>query len=348
MKIGTRDIGSKFKPFIVAELSGNHNSSLKRALKLVNLAAQAGASAIKLQTFTPDTMTLNIKSKPFTIEKSSLWRNQTLYELYKKAQTPWSWHKRIFHESKKLGMIAFSTPFDESAVDFLEKLKVPCYKIASFELTHIPLVKKIALTRKPIIISTGMATFQEINETVKLIRKFGTKKIIILKCTSSYPSKNKYLNLKTLVDLKKKFKCDVGFSDHSIGIGASVSAISLGACLIEKHFTIKKNDVGIDSAFSSDIDEFKSLVNECNNAWESLGKINYGPTREEHNSKKKRRSIYISKNIKIGECFTKKNIKIIRPGYGLEPKFYFKILGKKAQNNYKMGLPLKKSMIKKF
>ena len=349
MKINRINIGQKFKPFIVAELSGNHCNSFDRALRLVEEAARSGASAIKLQTFTPDTMTLNLNNSEFVIkEKTSLWRGYKLYDLYKKAQTKWKWHKKIFEKAKSLGIVAFSTPFDETAVDFLEELNVPCYKISSFEVTDFPLLKKVALTKKPVIMSTGMASFKEIQEAINVLKKNGTKNIVLLKCTSSYPSKSIDLNIKTLIDMKKKFNCEVGLSDHSLGIGAAVAAISFGACIIEKHFTLKKRDGGIDSAFSLDPAELRLLVRETKSAWESLGKISYGASNSERGSLKIRRSIYVSKKIKKGELFSKENIKIIRPGYGLKPKHFEKIIGKRSNYNIKIGSPLKKNMVKNF
>ena len=348
MKIAKNiNIGLRFKPFIIAELSGNHNQSLSRAYKLISLAKKAGASAVKLQTFDPLQMTLNINSKKFIInEKKNLWNKKSLISLYKKAQTPLEWHKKLLKNIKKKGMIGFSTPFDEISVDFLEKLNVPMYKIGSFELNHLPLIKKVALTKKPIIISVGMGSLKEIKEAIKIIKKYGKNKIIIMKCTSKYPANNNSLNLLTIQDLRKKFKLEVGFSDHSLGIAAAISAVSLGASVIEKHLTIKKNDSGIDSKFSSDFEEFKNLVNGCNLAWQSRGKVFYGPTNDEKYSYKRRRSIYVSSDIKKNETFNNLNVRIIRPSYGLEPKLYFKIIGKKAKRNLKTGTPLKMKDIK--
>ena len=341
------NIGLNYKPFIIAELSGNHNQSISRAYKLISLAKKAGADAVKLQTFDPNLMTLNINSKKFKInEKKNLWNNRSLYSLYRKAQTPYSWHKKLFKRIKENGMIGFSTPFDVEAVDFLERLNVPIYKIGSFELNHLPLIKKIALTNKPVIVSVGMGSLSEISEAISILKKYGTKNIVIMKCTSKYPAKNRYLNLLTINDLRKRFNVEVGFSDHSLGVAGSISAVALGACVIEKHLTIKKNDLGIDSGFSADFEEFKNLVDGCNLAWVSKGKVFYGPTKEEKNSYKRRRSIYISSDIKKNETITNKNIKIIRPSFGLEPKFYYKVLGKKAKRNLKTGFPLKIKDIK--
>lgn len=342
-------VGLNYKPFIIAELSGNHNQSISRAYKLISLAKKAGADAVKLQTFDPKLMTFNKNSKKFRIiEKRNLWNKKNLFDLYKKAQTPYEWHEKLFKEIKKKGMIGFSTPFDEASVDFLEKLKVPMYKIGSFELNHLPLIKKVAATNKPVIISVGMGSLNEITSAIKTIKKYGTKKIVIMKCTSKYPAKNNTLNLSTIADLRKKFNVEVGFSDHSLGIVGSTSAIALGASVIEKHLTIKKNDEGIDSKFSSDFNEFKNLVTQCNLAWQSRGKIFYGPTQDEKHSYKRRRSIYISKNIKKNEKFTKNNLRIIRPSFGLDPGYYFRILGKSSKKNLKAGTPLLLKNISNF
>ena len=349
MKIKNFKIGANQKPFIIAELSANHAQSITRAYKIIETAYKAGASAVKLQTYKPELITINAKHKSLQITgKNNLWKNQSLYELYSKGATPWEWHKKLFKKIKKFGMIGFSSPFDESAVDFLEKLHVPLYKIASFELTHIPLLKKIAKTKKPVIISVGMGKLDEIVQALKVLKANGTKKIIILKCSSKYPSENAILNLRTIKDLKKRFKCEVGFSDHSIGITGSIVAVSQGATVIEKHLTLKKNDKGLDSAFSSDPEEFKKLVESCNDAWLSLGKIKYGPTAEEFDAIKNRRSIYVFKEIRKNEIFSMENIKIVRPAHGLEPKFFEKILNKKAKFNLKRGTPLKKKYIKNF
>lgn len=341
------NIGLNYKPFIIAELSGNHNQSFSRALKLISLAHRAGASAIKLQTFDADKMTINKNTKKFKIlERDNLWSNKSLHSLYKKAQTPLNWHKRLFYKINKLGMIGFSTPFDEESVEFLETLNVPFYKIGSFELNHIPLIIKIAKTKKPIIISVGMGTLDEIKEALNVIKSYGTKKIIIMKCTSKYPAKNTSLNLETIQDLRKRFKCEVGFSDHSLGITGAVTAVALGATVIEKHFTIRKNDKGIDSKFSSDFYEFKQLVKECNLAWKSVGKVCYGPTKDEKKSLKRRRSVYVIKNIKKNENFTRDNIATIRPSYGLHPRNFLKIIGKTSNINLKRGTPFKNKYIK--
>ena len=317
-------------------MSGNHNGSLKKALEIVKEASKAGADAIKLQTYTAETITINSKSRDFIIhDKKSLWKKERLYNLYKKAHTPWSWHKKIYDLAKKLNLVCFSSPFDETAVDFLEKLNTPFYKIASFEITHLPLIKKVALTKKPMIISTGLASKKEIKEAIKIAKKNGCPQIILLKCTSAYPADIADTNILTIKDLKKSFKCEVGFSDHTLGIGAPLAAISHGAKIIEKHFTISKSDKGVDSAFSMDVKELSSLVTEAKRAYLSLGKVNYKLSSSEKKSKIFRRSIYAKRNIKKGEIFTSDNVKVVRPSYGLSPKYYFKLLGKRSKRQIK-------------
>ena len=326
----------KKTPIIIAEMSGNHNGSLKKALDIVREASKAGADAIKRQTDTAETSTLNSKSRDFIIhDKKSLWKKERLHNLYKKAHTPWSWHKKIYDLAKKLNLVCFSSPFDETAVDFLEKLNTPFYKIASFEITHLPLIKKVALTKKPMIISTGLASKKEIKEAIKIAKKNGCPQIILLKCTSAYPADIADTNILTIKDLKKSFKCEVGFSDHTLGIGAPLAAISHGAKIIEKHFTISKRDKGVDSAFSMDVKELSLLVTEAKRAYLSLGKVNYKLSSSEKKSKIFRRSIYAKRNIKKGEIFTSYNIKVVRPSYGLSPKYYFKLLGKRSKRQIK-------------
>lgn len=336
-----RKIGLNHKPFIIAEMSGNHNQSLERALAIVEEAAKAGAHALKIQTYTADTMTLNLDNKDFKIEDpESLWKGNTLYQLYQQAYTPWEWHKPIFDRARELGMIPFSTPFDETAVDFLEELDVPMYKIASFENNDIPLIKKVASTEKPMIISTGMATVAELDETVRVAKEAGCKDLILLKCTSTYPATPEDSNLLTIPHMRELFDCQVGLSDHTMGVGVAVASVALGATVIEKHFTLSRADGGVDSAFSMEPDEMKALVIETEKAWQALGKVKYGPTEKEKASLNFRRSIYVAKDIKAGEKFTKENIRVIRPGYGLEPKYYEKIIGATAKKDLKAGTPL--------
>ncbi|HBR21699.1 MAG TPA: pseudaminic acid synthase [Nitrospiraceae bacterium] len=341
IKIGNRLIGNGHPPFIIAEMSGNHNSSLERALAIVEAAAKSGAHALKLQTYTADTMTLDIKEGEFFInDPKSLWKGSSLYDLYKTAYTPWEWHEAIFKKCRELGIICFSTPFDETAVDFLESLDAPAYKIASFENNHLPLIRKAASTGKPLIISTGMATIAELDEVVRTAREAGCKDIVMLKCTSTYPATPDGTNLLTIPHLKELFNVEVGLSDHTIGIGVAVASVALGATMIEKHFTLSRADGGVDSAFSMEPDEMKMLVEETYKAWQALGGVNYGPTEKEKASIRFRRSVYAVKDIKKGEAFTPENIRIIRPGGGLPPKYHDVLLGKKASCDIKRGTPI--------
>jgi len=347
MKIKNLEISHNKPPVIIAEMSGNHNQSLKKALKIVEKAAKCGAHIIKLQTYTPDTITINSNSKEFFInDPKSIWKGKKLYELYKKAYTPWEWHEAIINKAKKLGIICFSSPFDETAVDFLESLNVPAYKIASFENTHIPLIKKIAQTGKPVILSTGMASLDEIRLAIKTLVKNGCKEYSLLKCTSSYPANPKNINLNTIQDMKKTFKCEVGLSDHTLGISTSIAAIALGATIIEKHFILDRKEGGVDSKFSLEPNEFKNLVDGSLIAWQSLGKIKYGATSEERSSLKNRRSIYFIRDLKKGEIISKDCLKIVRPNKGLSPKYYDKIIGKKTSKKVKKGTALSFNLIK--
>ncbi|WP_183184152.1 pseudaminic acid synthase [Anoxybacteroides voinovskiense] len=341
MTLGDKKVGSDHPPFIIAEMSGNHNKSLERALEIVEAAAKAGVHALKIQTYTADTMTLDLDNKDFKIEDlKSLWKGHTLYKLYQQAYTPWEWHKPIFDRARELGIIAFSTPFDETAVDFLEELNVPMYKIASFENTDLPLIKKVASTGKPLIISTGMATVAEIDETVRTAREAGCKELVLLKCTSTYPASPTDSNILTIPHMKKLFDCEVGLSDHTLGIGVAVASVALGATVIEKHFTLSRADGGVDAAFSLEPHEMKALVEETKRAWEAMGNVHYGPTEKEKASIKFRRSIYVAQDIEEGQPFTKENIKVIRPGFGLEPKYYEKIIGKTAKVRLQKGTAL--------
>lgn len=338
IKIGNRVISANEKPFVIAEMSGNHNQSFEKAIEIVHSAARSGASAIKLQTYTADTLTLDVKSPDFFVEDSnSLWKGEYLHGLYQKAFTPWEWHEPLFMEAKKLGLIYFSSAFDASSVDFLETLDVPAYKIASFENAHLPLIKRVSETGKPVIMSTGMATLEEIEESVTCARDNGCKDLILLKCTSNYPATSMNVNLATMEDLAKRFFCQVGFSDHTLGVGASVSAVAHGAVVIEKHLTKSSLDKGVDSAFSMSEEDFSMLVRECNVAWESFGKITYGPTEEEVPSMKFRRSIYAIKAISKGDFFNQENIGIIRPGFGLHPRFFSELLGSQAKRGFEAG-----------
>jgi len=331
-------IGLTHKPFIIAELSGNHNQSLDRALEIVEAAVESGAHALKIQTYTADTITLDIKTDEFFIkDKNSLWKGKSLYELYEEAHTPWEWHEPIMKRANDLGIICFSTPFDDTAVDFLDELDVPAYKIASFENTHLPLIKKVAATGKPMIISTGMATIAELDETVQTIRDAGCEQFVLLKCTSTYPASPENSNVLTIPHMRKLFNCEVGLSDHTMGIGAAVAAVAHGATVIEKHFTLCRTDGGVDSAFSLEPEEMKQLVIESERAWHSLGKITYGATKAEKGSLIFRRSLYIGKNMKEGDVLTKNNLRIVRPGLGLAPKYFEVILGRKVSCDVKKG-----------
>ncbi|WP_224963255.1 pseudaminic acid synthase [Geomonas subterranea] len=341
IQIGGRAIGPDHAPFIIAEMSGNHNQSLERALEIVEAAAASGAHALKLQTYTADTMTLDLKEGEFFIEDpKSLWKGRSLYDLYQEAHTPWEWHKPIFDRCRELGLICFSTPFDATSVEFLEELDVPCYKIASFENTDLPLIRKVAATGKPVIISTGMASLAELDETVRAAREAGCRDLVLLKCTSTYPSTPENTNARTIPHLKELFNCQIGLSDHSMGVGVSVAAVALGATVIEKHFTLCRADGGVDSTFSLEPEELKSLVLETERAWQSLGGISYGPTEKEKKSLVFRRSLYVVEDVKAGEPFTEKNVRAIRPGNGLPTKYLETFLGKRAAVDIRRGTPL--------
>ncbi len=341
-KIANRSVGLDQPPFIIAEMSGNHNQSLDRALQIVDAAAAAGAHAIKLQTYTADTMTIDVKTGEFLIQDTkSLWNGKTLYDLYKEAYTPWEWHAPLFERARKLGMIPFSTPFDETAVDFLESLGAPFYKVASFENTDLPLIRRIARTGKPVIVSTGMASLSNLEEIVRTLRSSGCENFVLLKCTSSYPATPEHSNIKTIPHLREMFKCEVGLSDHTMGVGVAVASIALGATVIEKHFTLSRADGGVDSAFSLEPVELKALVVETERAWQGLGAVTYGAGDSEKGSLQFRRSLYIVKDVKAGEPFTRENVRAIRPGFGLPPKFIDEVLGKTARVDLKRGTALK-------
>lgn len=338
--IANQKIGGLYTPFIIAEISGNHNQSLDRALAIVEAAAKAGADAIKLQTYTADTMTLNVDYDEFKIlDKKSLWYDRHLYELYEEAHTPWEWHKPIMDKAKELGLICFSTPFDETAVDFLEKLNVPCYKIASFENTDVRLIKKVAKTEKPVIISTGMAGLEELQLMVNTLRENGCEHFVLLKCTSAYPALPSDANLRTIPHMAEMFDCQVGLSDHTMGIGVAVASVALGATVIEKHFTLRRADGGVDSEFSLEPAELKMLVEETKRAWQALGQVEYQTARAEAQSKQFRRSVYFVKDMELGERVTPDCIRCIRPGYGLEPKYYEQLLGKSIKKSVLRGQP---------
>ncbi|HAS40592.1 MAG TPA: pseudaminic acid synthase [Microscillaceae bacterium] len=338
IQIADITIGPNHKPFIIAEMSGNHNQSLERALEIVDAAAEAGAHALKLQTYTADTMT--IKGAYTIKDQNSLWNGEELHTLYQKAYTPWEWHKPIFDRAKEKGMLAFSTPFDASAVDFLEELDVPAYKIASFENNDLPLIKKVAATGKPIIVSTGVATLSMIEDAVNTLRNNGCENFALLKCTSTYPATPENTNLVTIPHLSQMFDCITGLSDHTMGVGAAIASVALGARVIEKHFTLRRADGGVDSTFSIEPHELKSLVTESERAFLALGNIQYGVQKTEEKSLKFKRSIYIVEDIKAGEELNESNIKVIRPGDGLQPKYYEMLLGKTVNKDLEKGTPL--------
>jgi len=340
-RIDHRLIGHEHPPFIIAEMSGNHNQSLERALSIVEAAAAAGAHALKLQTYTADTMTLNLSGGGFSIsDSSSLWSGRSLYNLYEEAHTPWEWHKPIFERCSELGMIGFSSPFDETAVDFLESINVPCYKIASFEIVDIPLIKKCAATKKPIIISTGMASEVEIEDAVTAARDAGCTKLVLLKCTSTYPATPTDTNILAIPEMRKRFDCHVGLSDHTMGIGVAIASVALGAVVIEKHFTLRRADGGVDSAFSLEPNELRALVEESTRAKQALGLPRFGPTDGEKKSLVFRRSLYIVENLQPGEILTPKNVRAIRPGHGLPPKYIDQVLGKRVNRYIPKGTPV--------
>ncbi len=341
VKIANQSIGKGHIPFVIAEMSGNHNQSIERAMEIVEAAAKAVAHAIKLQTYTADTITLDVSEGEFFInDEQSLWEGNSLYDLYNLAHTPWEWHKPIMQRAAELGMICFSSPFDESAVDFLEELDVPAYKIASFEIIHLPLIRRVAATGKPMIISTGMATITEIDDAVRTAHEAGCKELVLLKCTSTYPATPENSNVLTIPHLRELYDCEVGLSDHTMGVGAAVAAVAHGATVIEKHFTLCRADGGVDSAFSLEPHEFSALVIETERAWLSLGKVVYGPREAEKKSLVYRRSLYIAEDMVAGEVITSENMRCVRPGLGLAPKYYDSMLGKCINQDVKRGTPL--------
>lgn len=334
------------KPYIIAEMSGNHNHSLERALAIVDAAAEAGVDALKLQTYTADTMTIDKNEGEFLIsDPDSVWHGESLYSLYQKAYTPWEWHKPIFDRCREKGIVAFSTPFDFTAVDFLEELGCPIYKIASFENIDLPLIKRVAQTGKPMIVSTGMASVGELQELVDTVRKNGCSDLTLLKCTSSYPATPEGTNLLTIPHMKELFKCNVGLSDHTLGIGAAVASMALGARVVEKHFTLCRADGGVDAAFSMEPAEMAQLVRECNTAVEALGKVSYELQEQEKKSLVFRRSLYFVKDMKAGDVITTDDVRSIRPGLGLKPKYYEKILGRKIKYDVSRGTALALDLI---
>ena len=341
IRIGDRLVGSGHAPFIIAEMSGNHNHSLERALEIVDAAAATGAHALKIQTYTADSMTLDLDRDEFFIaDTKNIWAGTSLYKLYQEAYTPWEWHKAIFDRCREHGVLGFSTPFDAAAVDFLESLDVPCYKIASFENTDLPLIRKVAATGKPMIISTGMASVAELDETVRAARQAGCRDLILLKCTSTYPATPENTNILTIPHMRELFQCEVGLSDHTMGIGVSVGSVALGATVIEKHFTLSRADGGVDSTFSMEPAEMSALVVETERARLALGAISYGPTEKEKASLRYRRSLYVVQDVRAGEELTPENVRAIRPGLGLPPKYYELVIGRRARKDIARGTAL--------
>lgn len=348
VRIGERIIGEDSPPFIIAELSGNHSQNYELALEMVEAAAKSGAHAIKLQTYTADSMTLDVHQDEFVIkEKDSLWYGENLHNLYQKAATPYEWHAPLFERARALGMQAFSSPFDRDAVDFLDGLGVPCFKIASFELTDLPLIKKAAEKGKPLIMSTGMATLSEIENAVTCARENGCDDIVLLKCTSTYPADPGNTNLNTIPNMREAFNCQVGLSDHTAGIGAAVASVALGATVIEKHFVMDRTAGGVDAEFSLEPDELTSLVTETDRAWKALGHVRYGGSQAEEAAKQYRRSIYVASDIQDGEAFTEQNLKIVRPAFGLAPANWEMVLGKTATSSLSKGTALSWEHVKR-
>lgn len=344
-KIGGREIGKGQPVFMVAEISANHKQSLPRAKKLVEAACRAGADAVKLQIYTPDTMTINCDNEYFQIKPPSPWQGKNLYQLYQEAQTPWEWYPVLKKIAQKYNALLFATPFDETAVDFLEKMKTPAYKIASYELVDVGLLKKVAKTRKPVIITRAMASQKEVQSALNTLRQNGAQYIAVLHCVNAYPAKPDEMNLATIADIAKKFKVLVGLSDHSLSVATAAVAVASGASIIEKHFTLKRTDGGPDAGFSLEPPEFKSLVQAVRETEKMIGQVEYGATKQEAQSLTFRRSLFVVEDIKKGDVFNRGNIRSIRPGYGLPPRFLSKILGKRAKSNIKKGTPLKWQLI---
>lgn len=338
--IDGRKVGEGLPVFIVAELSANHLRNFDLALKTIEAAKEAGADAIKLQTYTPDTITIDAKNEYFMIKGSTLWDGKYLYDLYKEAYTPWEWHPKLFEFAKSLGLVCFSTPFDKSAVDFLEELGTPVYKIASFEITDIPLIEYIASKGKPVIISTGIATLADIEEALRACHRMGNGQVILLKCVSEYPTPFEHANLRTIPNMKETFGVPIGLSDHTLGISVPIAAVALGAVLIEKHFILDRSLGGPDSAFSLEPEEFKRMVQAVREVEKALGKVSYELTEKQLEMRSFSRSLFVVEDVKAGEVFTEKNVRSIRPGYGLHPKYLKEVLGKRARRDIPKGTPL--------
>jgi pseudaminic acid synthase len=341
LNIGSKKIGNGYSIFIIAEMSANHLQKFDNAIKLIKAAKEAGADAIKLQTYTPNTITVDCNNEYFQIKQGTLWDGQSLYELYKKAYTPWEWQPKLKEIAESEGLICFSSVFDKTSVEFLEEINVPAYKIASFEITDIPLIEYVASKGKPIIISTGIATLSDIEEAVNACKRMGNNQIALLKCTSAYPAPLEEINLKTIPNLADTFKIVVGISDHTLGISVSIASVALGACIIEKHLTLDRKLGGPDAAFSLEPEEFKAMVKSVREVEKALGEVSYELTEKMKKSREFSRSLFVVKDIKAGEIFTEENIRSIRPGYGLHPKYLKEILGKRTTQDIKKGTPLK-------
>jgi len=340
IEIGGRRIGEGESVFVVAELSANHLQDLDLALKTIEAIKESGADAVKLQTYTPDTITLNVKNEHFMIKEGTLWDGQYLYDLYKKAYTPWEWHEKLFNFARELGLVCFSSPFDKTAVDFLEGLGTPAYKVASFEIVDIPLIEYIASKGKPVIISTGIATLSDIEEAINACKRVGNEQIILLKCVSEYPTPYEDANLRTIPNMRETFGVLVGLSDHTLGIAVPIASVALGAVMVEKHFILDRNLGGPDSAFSLEPEEFKAMVSAIRQVEKALGKVSYELTERQKAMKKFSRSLFVAKDMKAGEVFTEENVRSVRPGVGLHPKYLRNILGKRAKFDIKAGTPL--------
>ena len=345
IKIQNFEINEMSKTFIIGEISANHNGKIENAKKLIREAKKAGVDAIKLQTYTADTITLNCDNEYFQIKQGTLWDGKTLYDLYKEAYMPWEWHEELLRVAKEEGIICFSSPFDKTAVDYLENLNVSAYKVASFEITDIPLIEYIASKNKPIIISTGIATIEDIEEALNACKRMGNEQIALLKCTSSYPAPYEDMNLVTIKDMKERFNCIVGLSDHTLGPEVAVASVTLGAKVIEKHIILDRSEGGPDSAFSMEMDELREMVTAIRNVEKAIGTVDYSLNEKKKKNREFSRSLFISKDVKGGDIITEENIRSVRPGYGLSPKYYIDILGKKFNKDYKIGTPLNFDML---
>lgn len=345
IQIGARKISADAPVYIIAELSANHNHDFEQAVKLIHAAKDAGADAVKLQTYTADTITLASDREEFRIGGGTLWDGRNLHDLYEEAYTPWEWQPRLQQVAYELGLDLFSSPFDDTAVDFLEKMQVPAYKLASFELVDIPLIRKMARTGKPLIMSTGMATVEEIQEAIDTAREAGAEQIALLKCTSAYPSPPEEMNLLTIPELSRRFVVPVGLSDHTMGTAVPVAAVSLGACMVEKHLTLSRSQPGPDSGFSLEPHEFKTMVDAVRIAEKALGEIHFGITEKDANSRTFRRSLFVVRDVKRGEIFTKENVRSIRPAHGLHTRHLNEVLGRTAATDIERGTPLRWDLV---